>query len=826
MLASHRWLMQLTGLTGLQPDEVARRLTAAGLEVEARHAHGEGLQDVVVAEVRAIKPHPQRDKLRLVRVFDGQSEHEVVCGAPNVPTAGGRVALARLGAKLPNGMAIEERKLGGVVSRGMICSEVELGIGVEADGILVLAAELAPGQPLVDALELRDTIYEIGLTPNRPDCLGHVGIARELCALFGKPFELSPPPVAANLAAPGSAIPDGPHAFTLLEGSGLELPAALEPIRVEIEAPDRCARYGAALVRDVQIGPSPFALRYRLHTLGLRPISNVVDATHLILLGWGQPIHAFDLAKLRGSRIVVRLANAGERLQTLDGQERSLTRDDLLICDGEGPVALAGVMGGANSEIGPATRDVLIECAYFDPRSVRRTSKRTGLHTDASHRFERGADPRAVRPVLMDAASLIAALGGGRPVARALDVQARAIEPKRVAFRPERAQRLLGRPVRAEDARPIFERLGCSIETHGDGLLVTLPTFRPDLSREVDLIEEFARVTGYDTIPTELPLLRPNAQASGVEIRFVRRMREVAVAQGLLEAVNYAFLAPATLEKARAGGAPIRLANPMSEERSLLRTAVLPGLLSNLQSARRHQQRRFAGFELGRVFDADGSSPLPRERYQFAALLWGLRQSWYEEREEFDFYDAKGVLESLTHGLIGAPAEARLDPGLAEDAPFLHPKRAARAMWAAQAVGVLGEVHPDVVRAFDLSGRPVALILEIGPLLAAAGARSRPVASSLPRYPAATRDLAVVVPEAVPAGDVANVLREVAGSVAESVRLFDIYRGAPVPDGHKSLAFHVVYRDPSATLTDQRVDEVHGRVTAQTEARFGGALRK
>jgi phenylalanyl-tRNA synthetase beta chain len=306
----------------------------------------------------------------------------------------------------------------------------------------------------------------------------------------------------------------------------------------------------------------------------------------------------------------------------------------------------------------------------------------------------------------------------------------------------------------------------------------------------------------------------------------VRRLREVAVAQGLAEAINYAFVAPATLEKARAPLSSPRIANPMSEERSVLRTAVLPGLLQNLSGAQRHEQRRFAGVEVARVFESNDGGPLPHERYQLVALLWGLRQRWYEEREEFDFYDAKGLMQSITHAVAGRSGETVLAPDLTRDAPFLHPRRAARVMCGDAPVGVLGEVHPDVVRAFDLQGRPVALVLEVAPLLAAAQARGVASAAALPRFPASTRDLAVVVAEAVSAGEVSEALRSAAGELAERVALFDIYRGAPVPEGHKSLAFHVVYRDPAATLTDKRVDEVHARVSAQAEARFGGAVRK
>jgi phenylalanyl-tRNA synthetase beta chain len=831
MLASHNWLMELSGLSAVDPSEVARRLTLAGLEVESTRSFGGGLDGVVVAEVRGMRPHPQREKLRLVTLFDGESESEVVCGAPNVPGPGGRVAFAKLGATLPNGLRIEERKLGGVVSNGMICSEVELDLGADGDGILILDSSATPGAPLTAAVGLRDTIYEIGLTPNRPDCLGHVGIARELCALFELPFKLPAPPAFGALAsATPPVIAEGASAFTLFEPAehALAAPAAVSsPVRVKISAPDRCPRYGAALVMGVRIGPSPFAIRYRLHRLGLRAISNVVDATNLILLGWGQPIHAFDLRKLEGPSIDVRLAREGERMHTLDGQERTLTADDLLICDARGPVALAGVMGGANSEIGADTRDVLIECAYFDPRTVRRTSKRTGLHTDSSHRFERGVDPHATRAVLASSSALIASLAGGAVGPRALDVYPSAIEKKRVQFRAARAAMLLGRPVSASEAKPVFERLGCEVSIRGAELDVIVPTFRPDLSREADLIEELARVQGYDTIPTELPVLRPVAAAGASEIAFVRRVREAAASLGLHEAVNFAMVARSTLEKARApqSDRAVRLSNPMSEERSVLRTAVLPGLLTNLLGAQRHQQKRFAGFELSRVF-APASAELPEERYEFAAVLWGLRQNWYEEREELDFYDAKGVMESLTHALLGERGRTELDAGLPERAPYLHPKRGARVMCAAAEVGVLGELHPDVVRDLDLSGRPVVLVMDVASLLAAARERGQRPAVALPRFPAATRDLAVVVAESVVAGEVAAVLSDAAAGLAESVRLFDIYRGAPVPEGQKSLAFHVTYRDPSATLTDKRVDEVHVKVTAQAEARFGAAVRK
>jgi phenylalanyl-tRNA synthetase beta chain len=834
MLASHNWLMELTQLS-LAPAEVARRLTAAGLEVEGMRSYGTQLAGVVVAEVRALRPHPARENLRLVSVFDGEREHEVVCGAPNVPAPGGLVAFARLQAVLPNGVTIAERKLGGVVSRGMICSEAELDLGADADGILIIEAGpgLQPGAALVDALALADTIYDISLTPNRPDCLGHIGIARELCAVSAQAFRPPAPAIARQLSAASGLFAAADCLVTLSgaaaqpgDPSQLTAAKALAGVRVDVLAKDRCPRYAAAAVLGVTIAPSPFAQRYRLHTLGLRAISNVVDATNLILLGWGQPIHAFDLERLRGRRIEVRLARSGEQMQTLDGETRSLSDDDLLICDGEGPVALAGVMGGANSEIGPTTRHVLIECAYFDPRSVRRTSKRLGLHTDASHRFERGADPQIEPSVLADAAQLIAALGGGVSVPEAIDAQAQLPSPARVQFRPERAQRLLGSAVDPSHARAIFERLGCRVAQASQTLDVIAPSFRPDLTREVDLIEEYARVCGYDSLPTELPRVLAGHDSGSSELRLVRKLREAAAALGLAEAVNYAFVAPDDLRRAQVRPDGLALQNPMSEERSVLRTALLPGLLQNLGLAQRHQLRRFAGFELARVFEPRALGELPDEHYELGVLLWGLRSSWYDERETLDFYDAKGVVESLSQAVLGASVRTlREDPQLSA-AAYLHPRGAAGVSVGEVPVGVVGELHPAVVENFDLAGRPVYAVLDLRRLSEASGRVAALRVGALPRFPATTRDLAVVVAESLAAGEVSSALLAEAPELLESATLFDIYRGAPVPDGHKSVAFHLVYRDPAATLTDKRVDDVHARVAASAERRFSGALRK
>jgi phenylalanyl-tRNA synthetase beta chain len=822
--ASTQWLRELVGM-GLTPAQMAERLTAGGIEVEALHAYGEGLAGIVVAEVRTKAPHPRRDKLTVVEVFDGATVHTVVCGAPNVPAPGGRVLLARVGAVLPGGLAIAERELAGVVSRGMLCSESELGIGADADGIVVLGEgdDAALGARADEAFALRDVALEISLTPNRPDGLGHVGLARELAALCGVAF--APP-------APGGAL-----SLRALSGAHGSLAADGGDVTVTIAAPERCPRYAATLVRGVRVGPSPLRVRARLHALGVRAISNVVDATNLALFEWGHPTHAFDLARVAGRHITVRLATDGETMRTLDGVERTLTRDDLLICDGDGPVAIAGVMGGADTEIRAETRDVLLECAWFEPRGVRRTSRRLGLHTDASHRFERGVDQDGVERVAQRVTALVHELAGGDVGRDAVDVQPLPRATVRLQLRGDRLRAMLGDPEATLDAAaPILARLGCVVSPTpspvpaGTVLDVVAPGWRPDLTREVDLIEEVARVRGYDRIPTIVPNVRPSVTGTPPHIRFGRKLREHAAAAGLYEAINFAFLAPADLASSAVSRAAVPLANPLSEERSVLRTSLVPGLLGDVRRAQRHQGERVALFELARVFTPQSEGPLPIEQRELGIVLCGPRARWLGDTDPLDFYDLKGVVAALVSSACGLAIEtvldARLDAAVEQGgAPFLHPRRRARVRAGNRDVGVLGEVHPDVVEAVGLNGRPLVAVLDVEALFAAMSEAGLPRARPLPRFPHVTRDLALVVSEPVVSADVAAALREAGEGLAEDVQLFDVYRGTGVPEGHKSLAFRVVYRDPAAPLTDERVDRAHERVSRVARERFGGVLR-
>ncbi|MCA9605207.1 MAG: phenylalanine--tRNA ligase subunit beta, partial [Myxococcales bacterium] len=472
MKASHRWLAELSGVDA-SAQEVADALTRLGLEVEDMEAHGFGLDHVVVAEVRAKEPVPKKDKLTLVTVFDGEGERKVICGAPNVPEPGGRIVLAKPGAVLPGGFAIADREVGGVLSSGMLCSETELGIGEGTAGILVLQAgdPGRPGQLVADALGLEDHVFDISLTPNRPDCLGHLGLARELALAFEKAYR-RPSPGAPPRLISGVERADAPDELPMIEDQSQPVdtltlvearPDVPALVPIEIEDSERCPRYAGGVVQGVTVAPSPFWLRYRLFCLGVRPIDNVVDVTNLVLLELGHPIHAFDLAKLRGSKIVVRRAAEGEVMPTLDGQARTFTADDLLICDGEGPVAVAGVMGGLNSEIDASTKDVLIEVAYFDARSIRRTSRRLGLHTESSHRFERGIDPNGVPWAMRRAATLICALANAAAAPIARDVCPKPIAEKAIDFEPSHVARLTGAAIDEAQTRTALEAIGCSI---------------------------------------------------------------------------------------------------------------------------------------------------------------------------------------------------------------------------------------------------------------------------------------------------------------------------------------------------------------------------
>lgn len=813
MKASYRWLCELVPqlvVHAISPRDLATRLTHAGLEVEGLTEFGAAAEGCIVSRVVAIAPHPTKSGLRLVTVDRGGASQVVVCGAPNVPAPGGLVVLAPLGLHLPaKNLTIAKRAIGGVESEGMLCSEDELGIGDDHGGILVLPeGTAAPGTKFSTAMPLAyDTVFEIGLTPNRPDGLGHIGLAREIAALYGFGFS-RPDPVLAP-AAGGQRVAD--------------------LVSVAVEDSERCPHYGAAAVVDIAVGPN-LATRYRLQALGVRSISNVVDVTNLVMLAWGHPMHAFDLDRVRGGRIVVRRARDGEKLETLDGASRTLVADDLVICDGEGPVALAGIMGGASSEIHANTKRVLFEVAWFDPRGVRRSARRHGMHTESSHRFERGVDPGDVVQVLEAAVAMTLSLAGGKRAEGRIHVQnarisGEPVAPERrvVPLRADRLHAILGVAVPFAEATAILERLGCDVTMKGEEACdAVIPTHRPDLGREVDLIEEVIRVRGMDAVAAELPPIRASRDVGGRE-ELLRRAREGASSLGLSEAITYAFTSARALSILKAPEPVMVLKNPLGEHHAVMRTSVLPGLLDAVANARRHGERDVRLFTLGPVFLAheSGSDGLPREPLRIGIVLAGERVGWLEKPRPLDVWDAKGMVSAFAARLAGTPVEIEAACGIHLPG-HLHPRGAALVRAFGQVIGSFGPLHPDAIDALALDGEVLVAELELE--LFAEGPRV-PQFTPIPRFPASMRDVALVVKDTVRAGEVESAAKLAAGPLAEGVRLFDRFAGGQIPAGCSSLAFRVVYRSPDRTLTDAEVDAAHANVVRALSERFGATLR-
>lgn len=837
MKASYTWLCELVpGLDKISPEEVARSLTAVGLEIEGQHVFGAGTEQLKVVRVVAVEPHPSKSGLRLVTVDHGQGSQRVVCGAPNVPDPNDPaqshlVVLAPLGATLPAiNMTIAPRAIGGVPSEGMLCSEREMGIGEGADGILILKKG-TPGQTLPQALpSARDTIFEINVTPNRPDALGHAGIARELAALLR--LEYKPAPVAATETAISAADIDAKSSL---------FPEGSDRVALSVEDGERCQEYGASILHNVQIGPSPIGVQHRLTSLGIRPISNVVDATNLVLLELGQPTHAFDREKLRGNEIRVRQAKAGEKLVTLDGKEHELDTDDLVIADAEGATGLAGVMGGAHSEISAQTTKILLECAYFAPRSVRRTARRHGFHSEASHRFERGINREGVRDAMKRLLQVLADLCPGAQVALApIHVEKKPYQATEVTLRSKRLDALLGATIPFAEARRILHTLGC-VERSGNEEEATflVPGWRPDLgyqdhskwSLEAALIEEVGRVWGYDRIEAVLPslLAQPQPLTSVTD-----ELRNAAVGLGLMEAVTYAFVAPSQLEALSAPAPAVRLKNPLTEERSVLRTSLLPGLLDATRLARRRGERSLRMFTLGHTFlpvGAGADATLPTEQRWLAVVLAGPRPTYLGKPEEHDVFDAKTVaIELVARALRRDPSVAPFSA--AERPAHLHPRGAGYLRVGEQIVGHFGILHPDVIEKLDLGGSAVVVELNMD-VLDSLG-RATPKAAPIPRLPAVSRDMAFTVADAVSAGEVSHLIQEATGDLCEQVEVFDLFRGGAIPEGHRSLAFRVTYRDPldragkegAKTLTDTEVEERHRKAVEQVREKLGAVLRQ
>ena len=802
MKISFNWLRELVDLKpGVTADSVSEKLSLAGLEVESIERRGRDLSGVVVAEVRGKRPHPSADALTLVRVVAGGGEEEVVCGAPNVPAAGGKVAWAPPGAKLPGGRTLDRRDIRGVSSPGMLCSEVELGSGEDTAGILILPSDAPVGADLARHIGLLDEVLEVNVTPNRPDALSHAGIAREVAALFETTWHLPAPEEIAHMALP--------------QGRGID---------VDIRDPSACPRYAARFVLNLKVGPSPLPMRVRLAACGVRAISNLVDVTNYVMLETGHPLHAFDLDRLRGA-VQVRRAGRAEKMKTLDGVERPLQESDIVIADGSGPIALAGVMGGAESEVSDGTTSVLLEVATFDPRSVRRTSKRLGLRSEASHRFERGVDANGIPYASKRAAAMLARLGGGAVAGEGIDRYPQQAHPRPVTLSAHGLARLAGFEIPLETAAAKLSAIGIATSPDGgDKLVAKVPTFRPDISIEEDLVEEVMRLVGYERAPARLPH-GSGAPAPSPEST-ADRAREGLAALGLTEIVSWGFVPRGWLT---ALGAPlddgIAVKNPISADYEVMRTSLLPGLVD---AARRNLARSVPDvglFEVGPVVRrAADPKDAPVETTFAAAILLGRRPEWLRRTEPVDFYDLKEVALELLRTL-GASAPHFRPAG---ERGLLHPGAGAEIRLgdgaADPVIGRAGEIHPGLRKRLGLD--VPAFYLEVA-LDGALGTRGPVRSVPPPRYPASTRDISFWIDVTVTADEQRALMSSGSEPLLRDLAVLEDYRDRRyVPAGKKGMLWTLTYRADDRTLTDAEVDAAHAGVVARLKTAPSVVLRQ
>ncbi|RJP14008.1 MAG: phenylalanine--tRNA ligase subunit beta [Candidatus Abyssobacteria bacterium SURF_5] len=799
MRVSLNWLKEFVAVR-LSPADLAHKLTMTGTEVDSVQIIKSAFEKVTVGRILKIRRHPNADKLVLCEVDVGNSSPlKIVCGAPNIKE-GDIVPVAVSGAKLAGGFSVHKTKIRGESSEGMLCSERELGISEDHSGIMILPPDLPTGVPLDEALQLSDALLELGVTPNRPDCLSIFGTAREVAAITGEKTRL----------------PD-----IRMREAGAQIESLTS---VTIEDEKGCPRYAARVVSGVTIGASPAWMQQRLLKAGLRPINNVVDITNYVLLELGHPLHAFDYHKLFENRIVVRRALPKESIVTLDGANRGLTEQMLVIADAEKPVAIAGVMGGANSEVTEQTKTVLIESAYFDPVTIRRTSKALGLSTEASFRFERGADPQMLTVALDRAAALMAEVAGGTVAAGSVDQYPHPFSPKEISVRHERIRRILGIRVPPDKAISILDALGFEIvSTTGESVRVRVPSYRPDVGEEIDLIEEVARVYGYENIiatyPEDRALMTRGLPAKSAE----EEVKALLKGCGFTEIITFSFGDPEEMKDFSGDGypaAPIRMRNPLAEDESVLRTTLMPGLLGTIRSNINIGRKNLKLFEVGKIFWPAPGETLPDEHVSACGAATGLRNSlhWKEQPAEVDFFDLKGVVETLLDSL-GFDARA-----VKSARPGFHPGKCADIEVAGKTVGRVGEIHPDIIQKYELKQKTFLFELDLSTLLSCPKTEKEYL--SVSRFPYSDRDMAVVVDENIEAAKLVSAITEAGEEILRRVLLFDVYRGAQVESGKKSLAFSLRFQSVQRTLTDEEITAAFNKIVQSVQTRFGAQLRK
>lgn len=827
------WLKEYTSVE-YTPSEIAAKLTMAGLEVDSFENRFEYLDKVVVSRVENVEKHPGADNLSCCKVNVGSDTFlNIVCGAPNV-RKGIVVPCALIGTLLPGDIEIKKSKLRGEISEGMLCSAKELKLGLGKDGIMELDPELIPGTPIAEALNISDYLFEVDLTPNRPDCLSVIGLAREVAAFSEPAKELNLPfkEISHNICK----SQDAPFIHDLAT--------------VEVFDPDLCPRYTAGMLINVKVGPSPFWLQDRLVSVGLTPINNIVDVTNFVMMETGQPLHAFDYENIAKSRVEVKRAGGTIEFKTLDGKNHTLEPDMLMICDGERPVGIAGVMGGENSEIMETTTKVLVESAFFNPVSIRRTAKRSGINTDASHRFERGVDPDGTLNVLNRTLSLMAEVSGGTILDGIIDKYPVAHEPLEIKLDTNALNRRLGTNLSFDEIRKYLESvkfkvstidcIAAASESHKEDIdqdklrimHVTVPSFRVDVTRPEDLSEEVARLWGYDNIQTSFPKVPAKGKALSARIVMREQIKDIMNGLGFSEAVNYSFTTAASCDYLCLDPSDERrsvedIVNPISEELSVLRTSLIPGLLENMRRNNSQQIDSLKLFETGKIFLATRKGEQPVEKEMIAGIWTGLRTgiTWNSKPVNCDFFDIKGITEGLLNAL--GVEKTHFEKSTSMNSPYYQKGQGAIIVSGGRTIGSVGKISAQVLKNFALKQDAFVFEMDIETLLSLAPSSSAMKQTNpLPKFPSLSRDLTLILDSDI---EVGNILSDILGlkeseSMLEDAFIFDLYEGKPLPQGKKSLSMRLIYRSWEKTLSEKMINKVHSNISKRIMNEYSADL--
>lgn len=803
MKVSLSWLNDYIPIHKESYSSIADSLTMVGLEVNAVTDRYDYLDRVVVGHILNIKAHPNAEKFKLCDVDIGSRVIQVVCGAPNIYKH--MIApVALQGTRFPEGYVLEKRRIRNELSEGMLCSEAELGLGTDRSGVMILDQKQLIGNKLAKALELSDRVFEIDLTPNRPDCLSIIGIAREIAALQ-----------QTTIKYPETYLSDASDKISDLTS-------------ITIKAPDLCPRYSARLVFDINIAPSPFWLQNRLMSVGLRPINNIVDITNFVLMETGQPLHAFDFDRLSDHRIVVRQAKKGETFITLDKKEHLLSPDMLMICDGEKPVALAGIMGGHNSEVTESTTRVLIESAYFMPVGIRKTSKKLGISSESSHRFERGVDPKGIITALNRAAQLMSELDGSILIEGIIDKYSKINNAGPITLNVGHTNRLLGTSYERDKIENLLKSIEFNVEKTGnDELEVIPPSFRVDIARPVDLMEEIARLSGYNNIPTTYPLIPAEARQPEKYLRLRNRLKKMMTSFGFNEIINYSFVNRLYCDSLRLESADRRrnmvdILNPLTEELAVMRTSLIPGLLETIHRNIAQQIKSLRLFEVGKIYISREKDNLPEEIEMLAGIWTGSRTnaSWYSKESSCDFFDIKGVVEGLLNRL-------KIDrikfTGMSDNScTYTRPGHTAQILQEKKLIGLAGEIHPQVLRNFDLKQAAFIFELDLKAIsnLIPETIRSKPI----PKFPSISRDITIIIDKDLECSNLFENIRKSGEELIENLYFFDVFEGDTIPQNKKSISLRITYRSKHKTLEDNEVNYIHKNITDRLLKEFDASL--